>query len=318
MSYPSMPPMDPFAVPEADVGAAPEVSQGPPQREEPSHPGQFEELPKRVKEAIADPFEGCKFELNKAITPRFQTTHKINMSSFKPPTYNFGATYVGDKVLGPQEQFPVMITEYGAGVLQFQMIHKFHKRIQSKAVVHATSKVWSMYQGDISYAGDDFTAQLTAVNTTLINPSGIWVTHYLQNISKKLSLGGELMFKHGQGTREAFVTAGGKYKGENYDAYVKCGSQGVDLGYWHQGNENVRVGVQFEYVTQLKECVTSFGYAVDLPKGNLSFKGSLDSNWNVAGVLEKRLEPFPFLFRLSGLLNHKKNQAKFGIGFSIG
>ena len=48
MSYPSMPPMDPFAVPEADVGAAPEVSQGPPQREEPSHPGQFEELPKRV------------------------------------------------------------------------------------------------------------------------------------------------------------------------------------------------------------------------------------------------------------------------------
>jgi len=310
-------PKDPFAMPEADAGGAPEPEPlGPPQ--EASHPGQFEELPRKVKGVLAEPFEGCKFELNKAITPRFQTSHKVNMSSFKPPTYNFGATYVGDTVLGPQEQFPVMIADYGAGLLQYQMIHKFSKRIQSKAVVHATSKVWSMYQGDVSYAGDDFTAQLTAVNTTLINPSGIWVTHYLQNITKKLALGGELMFKHGQGTREAFVTAGGRYKGENCEAYVKCGSQGTELGYCHQGNDAVSASVQFEYITQLKECVTSFGYAVDLPKGNMNFKGSLDSNWNVAGILEKRLEPFPFVFRLSGLLNHKKNQAKFGIGFTIG
>ena len=76
--------------------------------------------------------------------------------------------------------------------------------------------------------------------------------------------------------------------------------------------------MEFEYVTQIGDSNTTFGYSVDLPRGLSKFKGSVDTDWNVTGVLEKRMEALPFTFALSGLLNHKKNQAKFGIGFTIG
>ena len=63
----------------------------------------------QTKEVLAKPFEGCKFTWNKMITDRFQATHTINMSSFKPANYKFGTTYVGSRKLGPNEQYPILI-----------------------------------------------------------------------------------------------------------------------------------------------------------------------------------------------------------------
>lgn len=48
-------------------------------------------------------------------------------------------------------------------------------------------------------------------------------------------------------------------------------------------------------------------------------RASIDTNWNVGGVLEKRLSRnLPFTLALSGLINHTKAQGKFGIGLIIG
>lgn len=44
----------------------------------------------------------------------------------------------------------------------------------------------------------------------------------------------------------------------------------------------------------------------------------LDSNWNIGGVLEKKLAPLPFSFALSGMMNHNKNQFRLGCGLIIG
>lgn len=44
----------------------------------------------------------------------------------------------------------------------------------------------------------------------------------------------------------------------------------------------------------------------------------VDSNWNVGGVLEKKLGPLPFTFSLSGMLNHSKQNFRLGCGFIIG
>ena len=99
---------------------------------------------------------------------------------------------------------------------------------------------------------------------------------------------------------------------------VKTGEQSTNIGFYVKGNDQVECAVEFEYVKQMGESITTFGYTVDLPKGLSKFRGSIDTDWSVAGVLEKRFEAFPFAFTLSGLLNHKKNQAKFGIGFTIG
>lgn len=59
-------------------------------------------------------------------------------------------------------------------------------------------------------------------------------------------------------------------------------------------------------------------FQVDLPKANLVFRGMLDSNWTVGGVLEKKLQPLPFTFALSGMMNHTKNQFRLGCGLIIG
>lgn len=282
------------------------------------YPGTFEELPKKTKEVIATPFEGCNFQWNKMISERFQASHTISLSSFKPSSYKFGTTYVGENKIGPNEQYPILIGEYGSGLIQFQAIHSFSKEIQAKAIIHATNKCWSMYQGDVGYKGKDFSLQLTGVNASIINPQGIWVAHYMQSITKNLALGAELMFQHGQGVQHAAVSYGGKYYGDNYELTAKTGEQGTHLCFYKKGNESVSCGVEFEYIKQIGECVTSFGYKIDLPNGLSQFKGSFDTEWSVTGVLEKKFESFPFCFTLSGLINHKKNQAKFGIGFTIG
>lgn len=68
----------------------------------------------------------------------------------------------------------------------------------------------------------------------------------------------------------------------------------------------------------MQEAVGTIGYQIDLPKADILFRGMVDTNWNVAAVLEKKLQPLPFTFALSGLLNHSKNQFKLGVGMIIG
>lgn len=51
---------------------------------------------------------------------------------------------------------------------------------------------------------------------------------------------------------------------------------------------------------------------------SLMFAGSIDSNWHISGFLEKRLQPLPFSFALSGRMNHVKNNFKLGCGLIIG
>lgn len=79
------------------------------------------------------------------------------------------------------------------------------------------------------------------------------------------------------------------------------------------------MGVEVETDLRMGESLATFGYQVDLPKANLTFKGSVDSNWTVGAVLEKRLQPLPFTFLMSGHIIHARNPSyKFGMGLLIG
>lgn len=46
--------------------------------------------------------------------------------------------------------------------------------------------------------------------------------------------------------------------------------------------------------------------------------GTIDTNWTVGAVLEKKLQPLPFTFALSGMINHSKPQFRLGCGLIIG
>ena len=57
---------------------------------------------------------------------------------------------------------------------------------------------------------------------------------------------------------------------------------------------------------------------VEIPRAGLVFRGALDSNWNVKGVLEKKLLPLPLTLSLCGLLNHPKQSFQMGAGLIMG
>ena len=96
------------------------------------------------------------------------------------------------------------------------------------------------------------------------------------------------------------------------------GMTGIHLCYYQKASDQLQIGVELETSFRMQESTATIGYQVDLPKADLVFRGMADTNWNVAAVLEKKLQPLPFSFALSGLLNHQKNSFRLGCGLIIG
>lgn len=96
------------------------------------------------------------------------------------------------------------------------------------------------------------------------------------------------------------------------------GLAGVHLCYYQKASDQLQLGVEVETNLRMQEAVATMGYQIDLPKSELVFRGMVDTNWTVAAVLEKKLQPLPFTFALSGILNHTKNQFRLGCGLIIG
>ncbi len=97
-----------------------------------------------------------------------------------------------------------------------------------------------------------------------------------------------------------------------------AGLSGVHLCYYRKASEQLQFGVEVETNFRVQEAVGIIGYQIDLPKADIVFRGMVDTNWTVAAVMEKKLQPLPFTFALSGILNHTKNQFKLGVGLVIG
>lgn len=93
---------------------------------------------------------------------------------------------------------------------------------------------------------------------------------------------------------------------------------GVHVCYYRKASEQLQFGIEVETNFRVQEAVGTIGYQIDLPKADIVFRGMVDTNWTVAAVMEKKLQPLPFTFALSGILNHAKNQFKLGVGLVIG
>ncbi|XP_077985069.1 mitochondrial import receptor subunit TOM40 homolog [Glandiceps talaboti] len=282
------------------------------------NPGTFEDLHKKVKELMPMCFDGCKLMINKGLTNHFQVGHQINLSGDKEKSgYHFSATYVGDKQLSPSESFPVMLGDIdNNGNLQAQFIHQLTERIRTKALIQTQKNVVSVAQLDCEYKGPSYTATVTTANPDILNESGIVVGQYLQSITSRLALGTQLLYQYGQGQEMAELSLTAKYSGDNWIATGAFSPATLHFSYFHKGQNNVSVGVEFE--SRMGETATTLGYQVDVPQANLTFRGSLDTNWRVAAIMEKKLQPIPFTFMLSGVLDHNKNRFLAGFGLMIG
>ncbi|KAI9589371.1 hypothetical protein GQX74_007540 [Glossina fuscipes] len=288
------------------------------------NPGTVEELHKKCKDIQAMTFEGAKVMLNKGLSNHFQVSHTLNLCSTQPSGYRFGATYVGTKQFSPSEAFPVLLGDIDpSGNLNANIIHQFSPRIRCKFASQIQESKITAAQLTTDYRGDDYTASLTVGNPNIFNNSGVFVGHYLQSITKSVALGAELAYQYGPnvpGGQIAVVSAVGRYTNGDSSWSGTLGPGGVHICYYQKASEQLQIGVELETSLRMQESVATMGYQVDLPKADLIFRGkcSFDSNWNVCGVLEKRLQPLPFSFALSGRLNHTKNQFRLGCGLIIG
>ncbi|KAF9808094.1 hypothetical protein SFRURICE_017266 [Spodoptera frugiperda] len=192
--------------------------------------------------------------------------------------YKLGATYIGTKQISPSEAFPVIL-------------------------------------GDVDPSGN--------VNFSLIH-----------------QLTPEIRLKGAAQVQECKLTATQgtlEYKGSDYTLAMAVGKpdfnekSAVFVGHYLQSvTKRLALGTELVYQSGARvvaemdtsfrgmESVGTIGYQVNIPKADLIFRGMVDSNWNIGAVLEKKLQPLPFTFALSGMANQAKQQFKFGCGLIIG
>ncbi|XP_015272408.1 PREDICTED: mitochondrial import receptor subunit TOM40 homolog [Gekko japonicus] len=110
----------------------------------------------------------------------------------------------------------------------------------------------------------------------------------------------------------------GKYTAPNWIGTLTVGQAGAHATYYHKASDQLQVGVEFEASARMQDTSVTFGYQLDLPKANLVFRGSVDSNWIVGAALEKKLLPLPLTLAMGAFLNHRKNKFQCGFGLTIG
>ncbi|XP_050186379.1 mitochondrial import receptor subunit TOM40B isoform X2 [Myiozetetes cayanensis] len=288
-----------------------------PRRGEPrGNPGSFDELHRLCKEVFPPQMEGVKLIVTKTLSSHFQVTHTVHMSTLGPSGYRFNATFVGDRQLSPTEVFPTLVGDMdSAGSLNAQALQLLGERLRLKAVFQSHQAKFVTWQFDGEYRGDDCTATLTLGNPDVLGGSVIVVAHFLQSLTARLVLGGELVYHRRPGEEGAILTLAGKYTAPKWVATLNVGYGGAHASYYHRANEQVQVGVELEANTRLQETTFAFGYQLNLPRANVVFRGLLDSNWSVGGVLEKKLPPLPVTLALGAFLNHWRN--RFHCGFSV-
>ncbi|KAH8396228.1 hypothetical protein KR222_005667 [Zaprionus bogoriensis] len=286
------------------------------------NPGTVEELHKKCKDVQAITFEGAKIMLNKGLSNHFQVSHTINMSTTVPSGYRFGATYVGTRQYSPTEAFPVLLGDIDpSGNLNANVIHQFSSRLRCKFASQIQESKVMATQLSTDYRGNDFTASITLGNPSIFTNSGVVVGQYLQSVTQRMALGAEVAYQYGPnvpGRQIAIVSALGRYSYGDSIWSGTLGPSGLHLCYYQKASEQLQIGVEVETSLRMQESVATIAYQIDLPKADLVFRGAIDSNWHISGVLEKRLQPLPFTFALSGRMNHEKNNFKLGCGLMIG
>lgn len=299
----------------------------PPPPQEDRNPGTVEEMHQRCKEIFPIPFEGAKLLVQKGLSNNFQVSHTLTLASPQSPMgsgYRFGATYVGaSKVISMQEAYPILIGDMDpSGNLQANIIHAPSDNLRTKMMAQIVDQKWQQVQMTADYKGKDYTASLTLGNPDLLGGTGMAVCHYLQSVTSRLSLGAELAYQAAPqipGGHIGVLSAVARYAGPDFCLAGSVSNAGsLNASFYQKCSNDLYVGTELETNLRMGQSKGTVGYKVDIPRAGLLFRGSVDSDWEVKAVLEKKLLPIPFTLQLCGLLNHPKQSFQMGVGLTVG
>ncbi|NXE30949.1 TM40L protein, partial [Ardeotis kori] len=163
------------------------------------------------------------------------------------------------------QAFPTLVGDMdNSGSLNAQVLHLLAERVRTKAVFQTHQAKFVTWQFDGEYRGDDCTATLTLGNPDLLGESGergvpprgrgacggpgaegpavpsvILVAHFLQSVTSRLVLGGEMVYHRRPGEEGAILTLAGKYTALKWVATLNVGYGGAHASYYHRANEQV-------------------------------------------------------------------------------
>jgi len=270
-------------------------------------PPRLEELKKEAASILAlDVFDGARFEFNKTLTQKFALDHNVFLGSSQiPSAYEFGANFGDERVLLASR------TDMGGrlnGRVHAQLSDAVLLRMQAQMSPEAASA--SSLKVDFDYKGQDFTTGTTYM------AGGLLGAHYMQNLTKNLAVGGEGFYHLHKQVKGGSVAARVVWgpKDENI-ATVKAGNFGQgELSYQRKVSDKVGLATELQYYHN-QMCTFGLGYEFRLRQA--TFKGLISSDTTCSAVLEERVSAGVNLL-LSGQLNHKKKDYKFGFGLAIG
>ncbi|GMT36030.1 hypothetical protein PFISCL1PPCAC_27327, partial [Pristionchus fissidentatus] len=286
------------------------------------NPGSYEELSRRCKDVFPMCFEGAKIMVQKGLSSHFQISHTLSISQANTG-YRFGATYVGSQQIGVSESYPVILGDTdAAGNTSATILHQFKNNIRMKVQSQVQQGALAAVQGSVEHRGRLATTNLTLANIDIVNESGIFVGQYLRRLSERFDIGAEMVYHYGRqipGGQVSMLSYAARYTHPHWIGTATVGTGGLNLSYFHKQAPNLSFGVEYETNFRVQESVATLAYQAELPEEGVVMRASIDTNWSVGGVFEKRLsQSLPFTLAISGMINHVKSAGKFGIGLIIG
>merc|ERR1711916_395904 len=174
------------------------------------------------------------------------------------------------------------------------------------------------YDFGASFISGDGTLALISKMDTMgvlkaVNDQAVFV-NYHQKVMPELAFGAQLdYYLKRQMSILHFTT---RYATAQWVATAKVASdKSVMVNYMHQVNDSFAMATQVDYKQKNRDSKFKVGYEYNLQSGR--FRGEVNSAGQVGMSVQESLI-FGITLTLSGYIDHKKRDYKFGIGLSIG
>ena len=314
-----------------------------------TNPGRLEELKKEASAVLSpDIFEGARFEFNKTLTQKFALIHSVTLGGGAPGSYELGANVAEDWLLLASR---VDVQGRLNGRVNAQVSDSTLVRLQAQ--VGPSGEEANSFKADLDYKGGSFCVGGYAVGSGLLGANYMQsVTEGLSlgaetfyHTGNSRVRGGAVAARYVWGDKEENVatakagTIGAGNLELTYHRKVRAssrlplacppGSSPPPVAHRpasapspplptppppSQVSEKVGLATEMQYYHN-QFCQFGVGYEFRLRSA--TFKGVLQSDSTCSASLEERIAPGINLL-LSGQLNHKKKDHKFGVGLIVG
>lgn len=177
-----------------------------------------------------------------------------------------------------------------------------------------------MLQSECEVTGQDWTFNAKAINPDLALRTGIVTASFLQGVSKRLAVGGEVILQR-MGPRDPVdtgVNVVGKLSGSDWVATASLQQfVAMQMSFWQRVSDKVELGTELQILnagSYRREAVTSVAAKFDYKQ--CCVRVQADSQMKVALFMEEKIFP-GFSLLLSGELDHLKGQNRFGLGVNL-